>query len=60
MAFFTALGALVPLDHFGHYFHWHFIYLSLSNLIIILLMIATFLAAILAPFPGRKSRKEHQ
>jgi hypothetical protein len=52
------LAALVPLDHLGHYIHWHWIYLSVANFIVICVMIATFVAALLLPFPGRRSRKE--
>lgn len=60
MALFTYLAALIPLNNYGHYLHWHFIYLSVANLIVILLMIATFVAALLLPFPGRNRRKESQ
>ena len=51
------LAALVPLDNLGHYFHWHWIYISVANLIVIWLMVVVFVAALLAPFPGRKSRQ---
>ncbi|HUX04673.1 MAG TPA: hypothetical protein VMV53_07200 [Acidimicrobiales bacterium] len=60
MALFSYLAALVPLNNYGHYLHWHFIYLSVANLIVILLMVATFVAALLLPFPGRNRRKESQ
>jgi len=60
MALFSYLAALIPLNNYGHYLHWHFIYLSVANLIVILLMIATFVAALLLPFPGRNRRKESQ
>ena len=60
MAWFWSFAALFPLDNLGHYIHWHFVYLSVSNLIVILLMIATFVAALLLPFPGRSSRKENR
>lgn len=52
------LGALVPLDNLGHYFHWHWLFISFANLVVIGLMIAVFVAALLAPFPGRKSRRD--
>ena len=51
------LGALINLDHYGHYLQWHFISISVSNLIVIFLMVATFIAALVAPFPGRRHRK---
>lgn len=56
----TLVGALINLDHYGHYIHWHFVDVSVSNLIVIGLMLATFAAALFAPFPGRQSRKEHR
>jgi hypothetical protein len=54
------IGSIIPLDHLGHYLHWHFILISVSNLIVIGLMIATFVAALVLPFPGRSRRKESQ
>jgi predicted MFS family arabinose efflux permease len=54
------LGALVPLDNLGHYFHWHWIFISFANLTVIGLMVVVFVAAILTPFPGRKSRRGGQ
>ncbi|MGH9019687.1 MAG: hypothetical protein ACRDV0_01540 [Acidimicrobiales bacterium] len=51
-------GALVPLDNLGHYLHWHWIYLSYANLTVIVLMVVVFVVALVAPFPGRRSRKE--
>jgi hypothetical protein len=51
------LGALFNLDHYGHYITWHFISISVSNLIVMVLMVATFVAALLAPFPGRRNRR---
>ena len=54
------LGSIVPLNHLGHYIHWHFILISRSNLIVIILMVLTFLAALFLPFPGRSSRKENK
>lgn len=52
------LGALINLDHYGHYIQWHVIQISVGNLIVIVLMVATFIAALFAPFPGRRSRKD--
>lgn len=51
------LGALVNLDHYGHYLNWHFISISVSNLTVMVLMVATFLVALFAPFPGRRNRR---
>ncbi len=38
----------------AHYLHWGFILISVANLIVILLMIAVFTLAVLAPFPGSR------
>jgi ubiquinol-cytochrome c reductase cytochrome b subunit len=35
-------AALLPLNHPGHYFHWHFLEISAANAIVIALMIVTF------------------
>jgi len=58
MAHNWGLGVLVNLDHYGHYLNWHFISISVSNLVVMILMVATFVAALFLPFPGRRSRKE--
>ena len=44
------IGALVDLSHPAHYVHWHFFQMSVANVVVILLMIAVFAAAILIPF----------
>jgi hypothetical protein len=54
------LGALINLDHYGHYLTWHFLSISVSNLTVIVLMVVTFVVALVAPFPGRRSRKRPQ
>ena len=45
------LATAVDLNHPGHYLHWGFIQISVANLVVILLMIALFAAAVLLPFP---------
>ncbi len=44
------MGALVDLNHPGHYVHWGFIQLSVANLVVIELMVLVFAVAILVPF----------
>jgi hypothetical protein len=39
-----------------HYFHWGFIYITVANLIVILLMILVFILAVVLPFPRRVQR----
>jgi hypothetical protein len=51
------VGALFPLNHLGHYLHWHFINVSVANTTVMILMIAVFVAAVALPFPGRRERK---
>ncbi len=58
--FFGFLAALIPLDHLGRFIQWHWILISLANLLVIILMVVTFVAALLLPFPGRRRRKESQ
>jgi hypothetical protein len=44
-------AAIFNLNHPAHYAHWHFIQISVSNIVVIVLMAIVFVAAILAPFP---------
>ena len=57
MAFLLSFAALIPLDHLGHYIQWHFIEICVANLIVMILMVLTFIVALVAPFPGRNRRK---
>lgn len=52
------LGAVFDLNHPAHMVHWHFIQLSVSNLVAIGVMLAVFAVAILLPFPGRPAREQ--
>jgi hypothetical protein len=47
------LAAVFDLSHPAHYVHWHFFQMSVANIVVILLMIAVFIAALLLPFPTR-------
>ena len=44
------MAAIVNLNHHASYIHWHFIQLSVSNLVVIVVMLVVFAAAILVPF----------
>ncbi|MEV0486268.1 hypothetical protein AB0I69_37440 [Streptomyces sp. NPDC050508] len=46
------LSAPVDLNGPGHYVHWGVIQLSVSNLVVIGVMVVVFVAALLLPFPG--------
>ena len=48
------MGAIFNLNHHATYVHWHFITLSLSNVLLIAVMLVVFAAAILIPFPRQK------
>ena len=45
------MAAVFNLNHPAHMVHWHFFSMSVSNVIVILLMLLVFALAILAPFP---------
>jgi hypothetical protein len=45
--------AIVNLDHPAHYINWHFFHMSVANIVVIVLMIVVFIAAIVLPFPSR-------
>jgi hypothetical protein len=48
------LAALFDLNDPARYLHWHFFQMSVANVVVIVLMIAVFAAAILIPFPKRQ------
>jgi len=50
------LGSIVNLEAPGYYIHWHFIQISVANLIVIGLMLLVFVLAILLPFPRHRSK----
>jgi hypothetical protein len=54
------VAALVPLNSLGHYIHWHWIDISVANFVVIVLMVVAFVVALLAPFPGRRRRRENR
>jgi hypothetical protein len=47
-------GAIFDLSQPSNYLHWHFFQMSVANFVVIVLMIAVFVAAILIPFPHRR------
>ena len=48
------MAAVFDLNHHATYDHWHFISLSVSNVILIAVMLVVFAAAILVPFPKHR------
>ena len=53
----SVLGAVFDLNHPAHVVHWHFVDLSVANLVVIALMLVVFAAAIALPFPGAARRR---
>jgi hypothetical protein len=53
----SVLGAIFNLNHPAHVVHWHFIQLSVPNLILIGMMFVVFALAIALPFPGAARRR---
>jgi hypothetical protein len=52
------MAAIFNLNHHASYVHWHFIQLSVSNLVVIVLMVIVFWAAILIRFPSHGTREK--
>jgi hypothetical protein len=49
---FSAMSAAIfNLNGHATYVHWHFIDLSVPNIVVLVLMVIVFVAAILLPFP---------
>jgi hypothetical protein len=46
------------LNHPAHTVHWHFFTMSVSNVVVIVLMLVVFVVAILAPFPHHRGRAD--
>ena len=55
--FGTLFASLIDLNKPGNYIHWGFIQMSYGNLIVIILMVIVFLAAILIPFKTHRSKE---
>ncbi|HXR28491.1 MAG TPA: hypothetical protein VN772_02850 [Solirubrobacteraceae bacterium] len=53
----AVLGAVFNLNHPAHTVDWHFIHLSVANVVVIGLMFVAFFAALLLPFPGASRRR---
>jgi hypothetical protein len=51
------MGAIINLNHPAHVVEWHFIQLSVANIVVIALMIVVFVLAIVLPFPGAGRRR---
>jgi hypothetical protein len=52
----NAMGAVFNLNDPAHTVDWHFIHLSLANVVVIGLMLVVFALALVLPFPGAAGR----
>ena len=46
------MAAIFNLNDPAHTVHWHFFTMSVSNVVVIVVMLVVFTVAILAPFPS--------
>jgi hypothetical protein len=53
----SVLAAIFNLNHPSHVVHWHFFQMSVSNIVVIGVMLIVFALAIALPFPGAASRR---
>ena len=53
----AVLAAVFNLNHPAHTVDWHFIHLSVANVVVIGVMFIVFFVAILLPFPGAAKRR---
>jgi hypothetical protein len=53
----AVLAAVFNLNHPAHVVEWHFIKLSVANIVVIGLMLVVFALAITLPFPGAARRR---
>jgi hypothetical protein len=52
----AVLGAVFNLNNPAHVVNWHFIHLTLANVIVIVVMLVVFALAVALPFPGAAER----
>ena len=45
------MAAIINLDHPAHVITWHFVSLSVANLVVLVVMLVVFVLAIVVPFP---------
>jgi hypothetical protein len=49
-------AAIFNLNHPANTVHWHFFTMSVSNVVVIVLMLVVFALAVVVPFPGHASK----
>jgi hypothetical protein len=50
-------AAIFNLNHPANTVHWHFFSMSVSNVVVIAVMLIVFVVAVLAPFPGHGAKE---
>jgi hypothetical protein len=53
----SSMAAIFNLNHPAHTVHWHFFTMSVSNVVVIVVMLIVFALAIMVPFPGHQARR---
>jgi hypothetical protein len=48
------MAAVFNLNHPPHIVHWHFVYLSVPNIVVIAVMLVVFGLAVVLPFPKHR------
>jgi hypothetical protein len=46
------MAAIFNLNHPANTVHWHFFLMTVSNIVVIVVMLVVFAVAIVVPFPG--------
>ena len=54
------IAAIFNLNHPANTVHWHFFSMSVSNVVVIVVMLVVFAVAILAPFPRHSGTREER
>jgi hypothetical protein len=50
------MAAIFNLNHPAKTVHWHFFLMTVSNIVVVVLMLLVFVLAVLLPFPGHRRR----
>jgi hypothetical protein len=54
------MAVVFNLNGHAGYAHWHFFAMSVPNIVVIVLMLVVFVAALVAPFPGNARRRSRR
>jgi hypothetical protein len=52
------VGTIINLNHPAHYVHWHFFAMSVANVIVIVVMLVVFGAALWLRAPGARRQAD--